>query len=239
MNENSGTQIEVIYPMERQPSPMTPMMMLTHAVERGADVTVLEKLMALSERYEANQARRAFDEAIAAAKSKIPRIIKNRQGHNSKAYADFAAIAKAVDPILAEFGLSYRFRTKQDERIHVTCIISHKAGHAEENTLAGPADTSGSKNTIQAIGSTLTYLQRYSLVQALGLASSDDDDGNAGGTTTITDEQVTEIAALIEDVQADKAGFLKYIGVSALTDIPAKQFQRAIDALNTKRRAKS
>src|SRR6185312_8762594 len=102
-----------------------------------------EKLMGLQERWEANQARKSFDEAMAAAKAEIPAIARNRSGHNSKKYADFAAIAAVVDPILSRHGLSYRFRSAQDERINVTCVLSHKAGHSEETTLAAPADTTG------------------------------------------------------------------------------------------------
>jgi hypothetical protein len=159
--------------------PVTPMEMLNTALTRGADVTVLEKLMGLQERWEANQARKAFDAAIAAAKGEIGPIVRNATGHNEKRYADFAAIARTVDPVLTKHGLTYRFRTEQTDRINVTCILSHKDGHSETTTLAGPPDGSGSKNAIQAIGSTLTYLQRYSLVQMLGLASSNDDDGRA------------------------------------------------------------
>lgn len=156
---------------------LTPMEMLDRAVSNGASIETLEKLMGLQERWEKNNARKAFDEAIAAAKAELPIILKNRTGHNDKKFADFAAIAKAIDPIISKHGLSYRFRTRQDERIHVTCVISHRDGHSEETTLAGPADSTGNKNAIQAIGSTLTYLQRYSLTQALGLAASEDDDG--------------------------------------------------------------
>lgn len=160
-------------------SPITPMEMLNTALTRGADVAVLERLMGLQERYEANQARKAFDAAIADAKGEIGPIMRNATGHNEKRYADFAAIARTVDPILAKYGLTYRFRTDQSDKIHVTCILSHKDGHSETTTLAGPSDTSGNKNAIQAIGSTLTYLQRYSLIQMLGLATSNDDDGRA------------------------------------------------------------
>ena len=90
-------------------------------------------------------------------------------------------LPQMVDPIITSHGLSYRFRTQQNDKINVTCILSHKAGHYEETTLSGPADATGSKNAIQAIGSTLTYLQRYSLVQALGLAAANDDDGKSSG----------------------------------------------------------
>lgn len=155
---------------------LTPMAMLSQAVERGASLEVLSKLMDLQERLEKGQARRDFDEAIAAAKAEIKPVARNKTGHNNKKYADFSAYAREVDPVLARHGLSYRFRTEQDGSIKVTCVLSHKSGHSEDNSLSGPADTSGNKNTIQAIGSTLTYLQRYTLTQALGLAASDDDD---------------------------------------------------------------
>jgi len=158
---------------------INPMQMVQQALASGAGIEVLTKLMDLQERWEKTQARKDFDEAIAAAKAQIKPVARNKKGHNDKRYADFAAYAREVDPILADHGLSYRFRTDQDDRIKVTCILSHKSGHSETNTLAGPADSSGSKNAIQAIGSTLTYLQRYTLTQALGLAASDDDDGRA------------------------------------------------------------
>jgi len=161
-----------------QPAAMTPMAMLSQAVARGASLEMVSKLMDLQERVERGQARRDFDEAIAAAKSEIRPVARNKTGHNDKRYADFSAYAREVDPVLARHGLSYRFRTEQEGSIKVTCVLSHKSGHAEENSLSGPADTSGNKNTIQAIGSTLTYLQRYTLTQALGLAASDDDDAS-------------------------------------------------------------
>ena len=77
------------------PRSITPMEMLSRAIEGGAGIEVLEKLMDLQERWEARQARRAFDEAVAAAKSEIKPIVRNREGHNAKRYADFAAIAAA------------------------------------------------------------------------------------------------------------------------------------------------
>lgn len=219
---------------EALPSVLTPMDMLNRAVTAGADINVLEKLMALQERWEANQARKAFDEAVAQAKAEMPAITKNRKGHTGT-YADFAAIAAAVDPIISRHGLSYRFRTVQTERINVTCILSHKAGHAEETTLAGPADTSGSKNAIQAIGSTLTYLQRYTLVQALGLAASNDDDGAAAkGGETITAEQADELIDLLEVNGKDRAKFLRWAKVERVEDIPAAYFKSCVDAITGK-----
>jgi hypothetical protein len=167
---------------------LTPMDMLNHAVERGAGLDVVSKLMDLQERWEKNQARKAFDAAVSDAKAEIPVIFKNKSvsfGNGKTAYRheDLAEIARTVDPILTKHGLSYRFRTQSDAgSVAVTCILSHRDGHSEETTLSASHDGSGSKNSIQAIGSTITYLQRYTLKAALGLAASNDDDGKTAET---------------------------------------------------------
>lgn len=214
---------------------VTPMSLLESAVANG-NLDLAEKLMSLQDRWEANQARKAFDAAMAMAKAEIPVIVRNATGHNSKKYADFAAIAKVVDPILGRHGLYYRFRTVQtDKAITVTCVLFGH-GHSEETTLSGPADSSGNKNAIQAIGSTLTYLQRYSLVQMLGIAAGNDDDGKASGDGgPINADQVSAIDKLITDTGTNLQRFCGYMKVEAIADIPAKSYQRAIDALNAKK----
>lgn len=224
---------------------MTPMDMLNKAVAQGANIDVLEKLMNLQERWEANQARKAFDEAMAAAKAEIPVILKNRtvdftsqKGRTHYKHEDLAEVARTVTPILAKHGLSYRFRTSSavGEPVVVTCIVSHRDGHFEENTLTAGRDESGNKNSIQAVGSTLTYLQRMTLKAALGLAASDDDDGvaSAGSPNTINQEQLEQIIELAEAVGADKERFCKHMKIKSLAALPAKDFDRAIAALNKK-----
>jgi hypothetical protein len=227
------SQIARIEPL---PATLTPMDMIERAVTSGAGIETIEKLMGLQERWEANHARKAFDAAVADAKSEIKPVTRNAKGHNEKRYADFAAIALAVDPILSRHGLSYRFRSQQNERINVTCVLSHKLGHSEETTLSGPPDNTGNKNAIQAIGSTLTYLQRYSLMQALGLAASNDDDGRATGGP-ISDEQIDTLASLIQETKSDISKFLKWARAESLSDIPASKFGEARAMLETKRGA--
>lgn len=237
--QNVMKKVSVISPDEHTAvAPVTPMSLLQNAVANG-NLELAERLMALQERWEASQSRKLFDAAVADAKAEIKPVVRNATGHNSKKYADFSAIATAVDPIISKHGLSYRFRTTQTDKIAVTCVLSHKSGHSEETTLCGPSDTSGNKNAIQAIGSTLTYLQRYSLVQALGLAASNDDDGkSAGDTSAITLEQIEQLVALCDEVSADKEAFCKYFRVDSFADITTKDFPRAIAALNKKRTAK-
>lgn len=224
---------------------LTPMDMVGRAVASGASIEVVEKLMALHERWEANQGRKAFDEAMAAAKAEIPVIFKSREvdftspkGRTHYRYEDLAEIAKTINPILGKHGLSYRFRTTSpaNEPVTVTCIVSHRLGYSEENSLSAGRDESGNKNSIQAIGSTLTYLQRMTLKAALGLAASSDDDGKAAeAVETITDDQVNTLRDLIEDVGADLPKFVAYLRVESLADLRQSDFKRAVAALEAKR----
>ena len=220
--------------------PATPMEMLNRALMSGATPETLEKMLALQERWEKNEARKSFDKAIALAKAKIPTIVKNREvsfgaGKTSYRHEDLAEIAKAIVPVLSEFGLSYRFRTNvTDKLIVVTCILSHEGGHSEENSLPGPADTSGSKNAIQSIGSTVTYLQRYTLKAALGLAASNDDDGvsaSNGNGELISPKQLDEIFELLDGNDDRIARFCDLQKLDALADMPASRYEAAVAAI--------
>ena len=215
----------------------TPAEMLDTAVRQGADIAVLEKLMALQERYEANAARKAFDAAISDAKSKIPAIVKNVKGHTNK-YADLAAITTVVDPILSAHGLSYRFRTAQSDKITVTCVLSHRDGHSEENELSGAPDVGPGRNAVQAVGSTVKYLMRYTLTLALGIATTEnDDDGKAAGAAaTLSPQQIEEMQRKIIDVDADLPAFLVWLAVEKLDDLAAARFDDAMRALEYKRK---
>jgi hypothetical protein len=230
-----------------QPAILTPMQMLMRAVESGAGVEVLERLMQLHQQWQAHEARRAFDAAIAAAKAELPVIGKNKvvdfvgktgiRTHYRHETLD--QIARMIDPILARHGLAYRFRVRSEpnEPVAVTCMLSHRNGHAEETTLTAPRDESGNKNNIQAIGSTVTYLQRYTLKAALGLAAAEDDDGNGGGdaSQTISDEQVERLIAMCNEVGADIGKLCKYLGVDGLPELPAERYKDAVAALEAKR----
>jgi hypothetical protein len=226
-------------------APSNPMEMLSRAIERGVSPETLGQLISVQERWEMNAARKAFDAAIAAAKAEIPVIHKNREvdftsskGRTNYRYEDLAEVARTVNPILAKHGLSYRYRTHSvpNEPVTVTCIVSHRDGYSEENTLSAGRDDSGNKNSIQAIGSTLTYLQRMTLKAALGLAASDDDDGKASSDPdTISGEQIDHIRSLIVETGSDIPRFVKYFKIERIEDMPSRDYDRAVASLEKKR----
>lgn len=149
-----------------------------------ADLNKLERMLALKRDHDRDNARISFARALSAARAEIPPIMKDatvdftsQKGRTYYKHETLAGIAKVIDPILSKFGLSYRFRTDQGNGgVKVTCIIAHAEGHSEETSLMCAPDGSGSKNPFQAVGSAVTYLQRYTLKAGLGLSAEVDDD---------------------------------------------------------------
>lgn len=225
----------------------TPMSMIDRAISGGASIEVIEKLMALQERWDANQSRKLFDEALANAQGEMPALTKNRlvnyasqkspTGFVTYRHEDLAEVIETVKPVLKKFGLAHRFRTTQEgDKITVTCIITGH-GHREENSLSAGRDTSGGKNNHQEIASAVTYLERYTLKAALGLAAAHDDDAAKAGADggTISEDQASELIALADEVGADKRAFCEYFKIDGIAMMPAKDFERAKIALNKKR----
>lgn len=163
------------------------MQMLQVAVQRGDDLDKLQKLMDLRDRWEAAEARKAFVSAMSAFKAEPAKILKSKQvnipGGAKFAHATLADVCDGVVANLSKHGLSHSYTLVQLDNgwVEVSCVITHQAGHSEKTTLRAPPDDSGKKNSIQQIASTVSYLERYTLVAALGLAAKDiDDDGNGG-----------------------------------------------------------
>lgn len=171
---------------QQQVTEITPMQMLQVAVAQGADLERIQKLMDLQDRWEAKQALHAFNAALAAFKKNPPVIVKdlmNKQYTNAW-YTSLGNLVNTTNAALGEHGLSASWQIEQGELIAVTCILEHVLGHKRQVRLEGPADTSGSKNTLQQIRSTLTYLKGSTFEAVTGIASrvgNQDDDGNGAG----------------------------------------------------------
>lgn len=190
---------------------VTPMQLVQMAVSQGADIDKLEKLLELQLRWEADQARKAFVVALNAFKADAPKIIKTKEvsfgvGKTAYKHALAGVASEQIGAALAAHGISHRWDVQQDAaKIKVTCILTHAQGHSERVSLEATPDTSGSKNSIQAIGSTVSYLQRYSLFAATGLVPLDaDTDGHVGDRKEMPEGQKADFLASIE-AATDKA----------------------------------
>jgi len=163
----------------------TPTDLLAMAIQQGAGLDQLEKLMVLKERFDANEARKAYAQAVSAFKANPPRVGRDKENKQyGSRYSSLSNLVNTVNVALSKHGLSARWDVDQSEQIKVTCILSHTLGHSESVSLRGPADTSGAKNNLQQIKSTLTYLKGATFEAVTGIATDEgnlDDDGYAGG----------------------------------------------------------
>lgn len=219
----------------------SPSALIEFALEKGADLGKLEQLLTIRERFESGEARKAFNKAMSDFKANAPKIVKDKavsfgQGKAAYKHATLFQVAEKIAAVMSKYGLSASWRVDQTNDIAVTTRVVHEQGHFEETTLRAPSDTSGSKNPIQAIGSTISYLQRYGLLCIAGLATADmDDDGNSYGMEYITESQLADLVSLMQEVKADPKLFLKFMDIASLDKMPKAKYQKAIAGLESKR----
>lgn len=225
------------------------------AITSNVDADRLDKLLALKERYEKEEARKVYTQAMANFKAEGITITKDKTvrfphkdgpGETSYSHASLGNIVAIAVPALARQGLSHRWEAKrEDDRIMVRCIMTHAAGHSEATEWwPGPLDSSGKKNPIQQAASTVTYLERYTFLMITGLAVEDqDDDGAASGeppesVKLISEDQVNTLHSKITGAELDMDATLRWLSTSAakagrLEDIPVNMFDivnKKIDA---------
>lgn len=224
------------------------------ATSEACDLDRIEKLLALKERWDANEARKAYVAAMAQFKAYSPKIVKdnhvayqnNKGGMTEYDHATLGALCAAVIDGLAKVGISHSWEYSQSEgQVKVTCILTHSLGHSDRVSLHAKHDDSGGKNAIQSLGSAITYLERYTLLGATGLAPMNDDDGRDTDRRSekITERQVIDLHALITKGGGDLVKALRFLKVSALTEIPAKNYEAVVQQIRgvnaAKARAKS
>jgi hypothetical protein len=175
-------------PQSTQVASITPMQMLQMAIQQNVDMARLEKLMDLEERWRKAAAKRAYVAAFTKFKKNMPDVVKdllNKQYGSD--YSSLANLVNTTNRALGEYDLNANWRPDQSaDGIRVTCVMTHVDGHSEEVTLIGPPDTSGTKNPLQGIKSTLTYLEGATFQAITGVVArskvlNPDDDGNGTG----------------------------------------------------------
>jgi hypothetical protein len=138
----------------------------------------LRELLAVQKDFEANEARKQYAQALVDLKRNLPSTISRDKEVSFKStfytHASLGNVLSQIEQPLAQCGFTITWETGNNGRdVSVTCRLLHCAGHSESTTLTAPNDTSGAKNPIQAVGSTVTYLQRYTVLALLGLTTAD------------------------------------------------------------------
>ena len=164
-------------------------------IERAAsnpdvDIEKMERLLAMKERMDAQNAERAFSEAFArvqAEKKKVYANAANKQ--TSSRYATYEALDDALTPIITGNGFSCSFDTDVSplgpEHIRILVDVMHVGGHTKVRRVDLPIDMVGiagkaNKTETHGRGSSMSYGRRYAKLLAFDVAITDeDDDGQA------------------------------------------------------------
>lgn len=183
----------------------------------------------------AEAARNAYSVAMAAFKSEVTSVVRSKLITDgplkNKKHADLFDVVGAATASLSSHGLSVSWETLEEQKdwIRIACRVKHVAGHSESVPFGGPVDTGPGRNAIQARKSTITYLERFTMLMALGLAEKDGDDDGAGGK-----QETTDITALLVGLGATttSAAALAYwrVNKESLKDdwAAANRFKKAV-----------
>jgi len=215
-----------------QPASLT---MLESAINSGLEPEKLLQFYEIHQMHEKNEAKKAYVSAMSEFRARCPIIARTKQGHNSK-YAGLAESIEQVKGLMHECGLSHSWRTEQkDGEISVTCVLTHANGHSEQTTLSAQKDESGKKSPIQALASTVAYLERYTFYAITGMTSSDMDNDGYQPPVTISSEQVEKLGKQITDTKSNKDKFLELFGITDLSQLPVSEWNKAVVVLKAKK----
>jgi hypothetical protein len=235
---------------ELSAAPGNPMSLLVGADLSAIDTDKIGKLMEMQAAWEARDAKRQFNEALAAFQAEMPPVFKGRKESKGKyTYAAYEDIMRIARPILRTHGLAPTFSQEETEfTLTVKCKISHVGGHSEETPFTlpkdGPIKTQDGRNVTsqaQAQGSANSYARRYALCNALDIVVTGEDDDAAGTIRKLNEEQAREVEGrLVECEKLDKGmtgRFLEWLGVEHVNEIPVESYHLALNELNRKIKA--
>lgn len=174
------------------------------ASDPASDIEKLERLMSLYERMQNKQAEQQYAEALAAMQQELPSIGERGNAAGRYTYALWEDINEKLKPILAKHGFALSFRTPRSERgIEVEGVLTHRGGHSERTTIILPADTSGNKNAVQAVASSVSYGKRYTAGALLNFTThgEDDDAFTAAAAENDYERLTTNFKASIEAIK--------------------------------------
>jgi len=250
MNDKGTHAVEVLKKLEiTKPAPAEISVATASMYDRVLEVALtkdtpldqLEKFLQLKREDEANEARKAYFKDLALFHQEKIELKKDKFNRQYESwYTSLGQMLETVSPFLAKHGFSTKFIPIQpDKKIGVECVLQHRFGHTDSVSMFGPPDSSGKKNPLQEIRSTLTYLRSATFESITGLAGTDasaDDDGNSGTSIkTITDTQLKELKAMYKELNPSakqKEKLMEIAEAETLGTIRAENFAKVRQAIS-------
>ena len=160
-----------------------------------------------------------LQKSLVGALAELDDPTKNRKGQHGSNYLDLAGLLSAVRKVLAKHDLAVtQDFVVDDGTLEVTTKILHSGG---EIRTYGPACVRATGD-MQSLGGFITYLRRYQLSAALGIAGAEDDDGHSIKGQNVAPLNVGSASVLATDPQRKKIAVLaKNIGYASPKELLA------------------
>jgi len=170
-----GVKDVALVPASDAPDPV--LMFERLAKDPSVDVEKLQRLIDMQKDILRHNAESAFNVAFSKMQAEIPTIVE-RARTDKTSYAPLEDIIQPIRPILQRHGFSLSFKTEWPEKgtVKVVGILTHDHGHSRTSEFVALADASGSKNAIQAFGSSVSYGRRYTTRDLLCIVTREEDD---------------------------------------------------------------
>lgn len=179
--------------------------------------------------------------------------LHNENPYFKNRYASLADIVKASRPVLAKNGLcvTQQLLAGDDGQLMLRTLLGHSSGQWMETKVR----ISPAKNDVQALGSYITYMRRYSYAALVGVVAADeDDDGEramveareiiAKGPAlqpkydpreqsfeTITREQLEMLEYELQEAPDLAEEVLEKMRLQSLADMPKSKFGAAMERI--------
>lgn len=233
------------------PAESSAVLLIREAIASKADPAQLRELLAVRREWESDEARKAYNAAIAEFQLKAPIVSKGDKGEKSD-YAALDRIWREIRPLQTGLGLAVTWHVSElkgegeNAFLHLEGKLRHKLGHIEELRFDLPLpgiiktrDGRAVTNMAQNMGSAVTYAKRYAHCAALGIVTGDDDDGrNAGVVLTIDEAQEKEILTLLDAARGiasfDEKKFWAWLGCATVRDIYKTHAAGVVEVLKKK-----
>lgn len=108
-----------------------------------------------------------------------------------------------------------------------------------DDRITVPCEAHANDSGDKAPGKATSYATKYAELKLFNIETGEDDEGRVepyADQEKINENQVADLDAMIEEVGADKAAFLKYIKADALEDIPLRTLPTIVKLLEAKRK---
>ena len=213
-----STQLQAV-PIERNGSPPADpaseaLAIIRLAVEHKVSAEELRALVELQRGLQADRARQAYNEAMAAAQAEMPAVLKDADNPQTRSrYARRGTIITTIQATVAKHGFSISFYEGKIEAQgwkRIMCDVGHRQGHTETRWIDLPVDGIGPKgnviggmNALQGCGSTFEYGCRYLTCGIFNVPVLEDVDGNRQRPITADELKALreEVGGLLRDLE--------------------------------------